>query len=145
MTFALPTITGVTPIRCTRFTVMGEPRSKQRPRVTQRGTFTPKETIEAEKRVRDAWRMAGEQKYEHQVIVDLRFYNGNKRRRDIDNMAKLVLDALNKEAFDDDYQVVGVNMYKFFTDADKARTEVVIQEVVDWPDERKAVPALFSP
>jgi len=113
--------------------------------VTQRGTFTPKETIEAEKRVRDAWRMAGEQKYEHQVIVDLRFYNGNKRRRDIDNMAKLVLDALNKEAFDDDYQVVGVNMYKFFTDADKARTEVVIQEVVDWPDERKAVPALFSP
>jgi len=139
-----PILTGVTPIRAVKFTVMGEPRSKQRPRVTQRGTFTPKETIEAEKRVRDGWRMAGEAKFEYQVIVDLRFFNGNKRRRDIDNMAKLVLDALNKEAFDDDYQVVGVNMYKFFTDPDKARTEIVIQEVVEWPDERQAVSALFS-
>jgi len=144
MIFDNPILTGVTPIRAVKFTVMGEPRSKQRPRVTQRGTFTPKETIEAEKRVRDGWRMAGEAKFEYQVIVDLRFFNGNKRRRDIDNMAKLVLDALNKEAFDDDYQVVGVNMYKFFTDPDKARTEIVIQEVVEWPDERQAVSALFS-
>lgn len=144
MIFDNPILTGVTPIRAVKFTVMGEPRSKQRPRVTQRGTFTPKETIEAEKRVRDGWRMAGEAKFEYQVIVDLRFFNGNKRRRDIDNMAKLVLDALNKEAFDDDYQVVGVNMYKFFTDPDKARTEIIIQEVVEWPDERQAVSALFS-
>lgn len=139
-----PILIGVTPIRAVKFVVQGEPRSKQRPRVTQRGTFTPKETIEAEKRVRQGWRIAGESKFEHQVIVDLRFYNGNKRRRDIDNMAKLVLDALNKEAFDDDYQVVGVNMYKFFTDPDRARTEIIIQEVVEWPDERQAVPALFS-
>lgn len=144
MIFDNPILTGVTPIRAVKFTVMGEPRSKQRPRVTQRGTFTPKETIEAEKRVRDGWRMAGEAKFEYQVIVDLRFFNGNKRRRDIDNMAKLVLDALNKEAFDDDYQVVGVNMYKFFTDPDRARTEIIIQEVVEWPDERQAVSALFS-
>lgn len=144
MSVESPVLIGVTPIRAVKFTVMGEPRSKQRPRVTQRGTFTPKETIEAEKRVRDGWRIAGESKFEHQVIVDLRFYNGNKRRRDIDNMAKLVLDALNKEAFDDDYQVVGVNMYKFFTDPDRARTEIIIQEVVEWPDERQAVPALFS-
>jgi len=144
MSVESPILIGVTPIRAVKFTVMGEPRSKQRPRVTQRGTFTPKETLEAEKRVRDGWRIAGEPKFDYQVIVDLRFYNGNKRRRDIDNMAKLVLDALNKEAFDDDYQVVGVNMYKFFTDPEKARTEITIQEVIEWPDERKAVPALFS-
>jgi Holliday junction resolvase RusA-like endonuclease len=95
--------------------------------------------------VREAWRDVGAEKFEHQVLVHLNFYNGNKRRRDIDNMAKLILDALNKEAFDDDYQVVGVNMYKYFTDKDRARTTVRIEEVVEWPDERKAVPALFTP
>ena len=77
-------------------------------------------------------------------FLSSRFYNGNKRRRDIDNMAKLILDALNREAFDDDYQVVGVNMFKVFTDADRARTTVRIEEVVGWADERKTVPTLFS-
>lgn len=137
-------ISGITPSKAISFTVMGEPRSKQRPRVTQRGTYTPKETLEAEARIRNAWRELGVSKFQYQVIVRLDFYNGNKRRRDIDNMAKLVLDALNREAFDDDYQVVGVNMYKFFTDSDKARTFVRIEEVVEWPDERQTVPALFS-
>lgn len=137
-------MTGATPNKSVSFIVMGEPRSKQRPRVTQRGTFTPKETIEAEKRVRNAWRALGVSKFENQVIVYLAFYNGNKRRRDIDNMAKLILDALNREAFDDDYQVVGVNMFKVFTDADRARTTVRIEEVVGWADERKTVPTLFS-
>ena len=139
-----PATTGVTPPKAASFVVYGEPRSKQRPRVTQRGTFTPKETLDAEKRVRNAWRELGVSKFEHQVVVYLAFYNGNKRRRDIDNMAKLILDALNREAFDDDYQVVGVNMCKIFTDKDKARTTVRIVEVVEWPDERKAVPTLFS-
>lgn len=135
---------GAIPNKVVSFVVMGEPRSKQRPRVTQRGTFTPKETIEAEKRVRNAWRALGVSKFEHQVIVHLGFYNGNKRRRDIDNMAKLILDALNREAFDDDYQVVGVNMFKVFTDKERARTTVRIEEVVEWADERETVPALFS-
>lgn len=144
MSLESPITTGITPTKAISFTVAGEPKSKQRPRVTQRGTFTPKETLEAEKRVRKAWRELGVSKFEHQVIVRLEFYNGNKRRRDIDNMAKLILDALNREAFDDDYQVVGVNMYKFFTDVDRARTVIRIEEVVEWPDERQTVPTLFS-
>ena len=145
MNLEMPTTTGIAPNKAVQFTVWGEPRAKQRPRVTQRGTYTPKETLEAEKRVRNTWRELGVSKFEHQVIVRLEFFSGNKRRRDIDNMAKLILDALNREAFDDDYQVVGVNMYKFFTDLDRARTVVRIEEVVEWPDERQTVPALFSP
>lgn len=128
-------IQGTSPDRAVRFTVLGEPRSKQRPRVTQRGTFTPKETLEQERAVREAWRATGEQMFEYDMVIDIDFYNSTRHRRDIDNMAKLVLDALNKEAFPDDYRVVGLNLRKLFTTSGRARTEVAIKEVILWPDE----------
>ena len=137
--FELNLVQGALPERVVRFTVPGEPRSKQRPRVTAKGTFTPKETLEAERLVRNTWRALGEPMFEHQVVVDIEFYNGNRRRRDLDNMAKLVLDALNGEAFDDDYRVIELNLRKIFTTKDGGRSVVTIREVVDWPDESKAV------
>jgi len=132
-------IQGVPPERVVRFTVPGEPRSKQRPRVTSHGTFTPKETIVAERKVRHAWEALGEQMFENCVLVDIEFYNGNKRRRDLDNMAKLVLDALNGSAYGDDYQVVELNLNKYFTDKEKARTVIALREVVYWPHEPENV------
>jgi len=124
-----------TPEKVARIIVAGEPRSKQRPRVTQRGTFTPKQTLEQESLIRDHWVATGHARFEHPVIVDIDFYNGMKHRRDIDNMAKLVLDALNGLAFVDDYLVVGLNLRKLHTVKDKARTEITIREVILWPDE----------
>jgi crossover junction endodeoxyribonuclease RusA len=129
------TIAGITPDRVISFTVSGEPRSKQRPRVTRYGTYTPKETLEAELNVLAAWLSLGESIFTHQVIVDINFYNWTKRRRDIDNMGKLVLDALNGHAFYDDFHVVGLNLKKTFTSKAKARTEVRITEVISWPYE----------
>lgn len=126
-------IVGVPPDNVVRFVVPGEPRSKQRPRVTQRGTFTPKETIVAEKIVRDAWRATGYQQFRYQVLVDITFYNGNRRRRDLDNMAKLVLDALNHEAYEDDNQVVELNVRKVFTDKANARTVITLREIIENP------------
>lgn len=124
-----------TPERVARLVVAGEPRSKQRPRVTKRGTYTPPQTMEQESKIRDHWVAAGHARFEHPVIVDIDFYNSTKHRRDIDNMAKLVLDALNRLAFTDDYLVVGLNLRKLQTVADKARTEVTIREVILWPNE----------
>lgn len=72
-------VVGSSPDKVVRFEVWGEPKSKQRPRVTQRGTFTPKETIEAEKRIRDCWRGLGEQPFPYQLLVEIDFYNGNKQ------------------------------------------------------------------
>ena len=138
-------IQGNPPSRVVRFTVPGEPRSKQRPRVTSKGTFTPKETMEAERIVRDHWKSLGEPPFEHHVLVELEFYNGNKRRRDLDNMAKLVLDALNKEAYDDDFRVVELNISKRFTSKDRARTVVVLREIIEWPDEPENVSPLLGP
>ncbi len=131
----LENIQGVTPDRVVRFEVWGEPRPKQRPRVTQRGTFTPKETIEAEKRIRHCWRKLGQEPFAHQLLVEIDFYNGNKRKRDLDNMAKLVLDALNHEAYDDDTQVVELNVRKFYTSTERARTMITLQEIIEFPTE----------
>ena len=85
--------------------------------------------------MREAWRTLGEPIFEYQLVIDIDFYNSTRHRRDIDNMAKLVLDGLNKEAFLDDYQVVGLNSRKFHTVIGPARTEVTIREVITWPDE----------
>ena len=123
------------PERTVRFVVPGEPLSKARPRVTKRGTYTPKSTLEQEKRVLGEWLALGTTPFIYQVVIDIDFYNATKHRRDIDNMAKLVLDALNKYAFEDDYQVVGLNLRKFFTSKGRERTEVALKEVIEWPHE----------
>lgn len=132
-------IAGTKPEKVVRFTMFGEPKSKQRPRVTARGTYTPKETQEAEQRVRAAWRQTQAEPFTYQVVVTIDFFNGNKRRRDLDNMAKLVLDALNKVAYADDYQVVGLNLRKIQTTQDQARTVISLAEVIEWPCETQTV------
>lgn len=132
-------VVGVPPEKVVRFTIRGEPRSKQRPRVTARGTYTPAETREAERAVLAAWTETNAEPFTYQVVVSVDFFNGNKRRRDLDNMAKLVLDALNKHAYADDYQVVALNLRKFFTTRDKARTVVTLAEVIEWPCETETV------
>jgi len=139
------TIQGITPANAVKFTVDGEPRSKQRPRVARGRAYTPKETVAAEKLVAEAYRAASEHLFEHHVIVSIDFFNGNRRRRDLDNMAKLVMDALNGVAFVDDFQVVELNLRKFFTDKERARTEVRLVEVVTWPSEREAIPEVPGP
>ena len=132
-------ISGQTPDNVVCFTIPGEPKSKQRPRVTARGTYTPAETKEAEQRVQAAWTETGADPFAFQVIVTIDFFNGNKRRRDLDNMAKLVLDALNKHAYADDFQVVGLNLRKISTTKELARTEIRLHEVIEWPCETETI------
>ena len=131
----LSLLVGTTPDKVIRFEVPGEPRSKGRPRVTQRGTYTPKETLEAERKVRTYWHETGAPQFQYQLLVEIDFYNGNKRRRDLDNMAKLVLDALNRHAYEDDNQVVELNLRKFYTDKERARTVITLREIIDHPVE----------
>ena len=48
------------PVKAVFFTVEGEPMVKARPRLTKTGhTYTPKTTVEAEKRVREAFEATG--------------------------------------------------------------------------------------
>lgn len=133
------TISLAQPERAVRFVITGEPRSKQRARVTQRGTYTPTQTKQAEQVIAYSYKQLRVPSFQHQVIVTIDFYNGNRRRRDIDNMAKLVLDALNGVAYADDYQVVGLNLRKIYTTPEHARTVIALTEVIEWPCETKTV------
>ena len=113
------------------FTVAGEPASKARPIFTTRGgkprAITPAETVAAEGKVAWSFRLAVRK---HDTAgpfgVMVLFHLGNRRRRDVDNMLKLVLDALNGVAWDDDHQVLEVTARKVQATAETARTEIVI-------------------
>jgi crossover junction endodeoxyribonuclease RusA len=132
-------VAGSLPTKVIRFTVYGEPRSKQRPRVTARGTYTPEGTRKAEHTIQAAWRQTLAKPFAHQVVASIDFFNGNKRRRDLDNMAKLVLDALNKVAYADDHQIVAMELRKFFCSPERARVEITLSEVIEWPHEHQII------
>lgn len=92
------------------FIVSGQPVPKARPRVYRKRGVTPKKTIDAETRVREAY-LAGYPNYpifEGNIILQCRFYLQNNRRVDVDNLLKLVQDALNGFAFKDDSQIIRV-------------------------------------
>ena len=99
-------------------TVPGTPEIKARPRVTKHGTFTPKKTIEAEKRIAAVFL----KKYPVttlitgpvEMIVD--FWMADYARKDVDNLGKLVMDALNQIAYQDDSQVVAILARKHLHD-----------------------------
>ena len=101
------------------FTIHGEPVSKARPRFTRTGaTYTPATTVEAERAVRAAYQAArigqADLDPEARYSVDVVFTNGNRRRRDLDNMVKLVLDALNGRAYGDDAQVYDLHAFRYW-------------------------------
>lgn len=115
-----------------RFEVPGEPVSKERPRVTRTGgTYTPKRTEVAEHKVgwwfknaAHGWRVDPDADFH----VTMRFYAKTRRRRDIDNMIKLVFDSLNKIAWKDDTQITRLVAEKHY-DKERPRTEVEIVRV----------------
>ena len=116
-----------------RFVVHGEPVSKARARVTSRGTFTPAKTRDAESAVLAAYlKCAPLGMIPKGVMCELsvQFFNGNRRVRDIDNMLKLVQDALNEQAYEDDSQIIELHGYKHVVPPVEARTEVSLYTLI---------------
>ena len=115
------------------FVIPGPPVPKARPRFNRRSrrpARTPERTKVFEQRAmtyaREAWprrAVAGS------VSVRIRFFVPDARRRDVDNLAKGVLDSLNGIIWRDDSQVTGMELLKAI-DRENPRTEVevVIQE-----------------
>lgn len=100
------------------FTVPGTPEIKSRPRVTRHGTFTPKKTIDAEKRIAAVFASLyhKEQLITGPVEMIVDFWLPDYAHKDVDNLAKLVMDALNKVAYEDDSQVVTILARKHLHD-----------------------------
>jgi len=119
------------------FVVPGEPVSKGRPRLAKGGhSYTPPRTREAEKRVSDAYRLhigptpTGQQMVHGRLAVEIVFVCKNRRKRDVDNMAKLVLDALNGVAYVDDDQIDHLFVQRVWTQVEP-ETRVLIWKVSD--------------
>ncbi len=132
-----------------KFTILGEPKGKGRPRVTKRGyAFTPKDTVAYENLVKLEYRNQCEDfMFEKDVQLDARviaYYaipkSVSKKKRqqmeshrlrpikkpDCDNVIKSIFDSLNKIAYYDDSQVVDCQIRKFYSN--NPRVVVTIQE-----------------
>lgn len=136
-----------------RFTVPGNPFGKQRPKFARRGqfvqTYTPKETVQREKVVAAIYEdVAKGKKFEEKVPLEIQitaYYpipqsTSKKKRKemlehrirpvvkpDLDNVAKLIYDALNGVAWHDDNAIVSTQIGKFYSE--NPRVEVFIQVV----------------
>lgn len=138
----LPAYTLEPPKAEAHFVLWGEPKSKERPRVSRNGNvYTPKTTRDAEKDVAGTYLdKCGDVYFKKTIELRVSFYLGNKRARDGDNMLKLIQDALNGIAYPDDKQIRSVHMTVWNTTKERARTEVSLYEVedkvedVDWQE-----------
>jgi crossover junction endodeoxyribonuclease RusA len=110
--------------------VPGEPLSKERARQGKGHTYTPARTVNAETRIATAWLQNRDRCMAYgDVTVTLRFYAATRIRRDIDNLAKLCLDALNGHAYVDDSQVQRLTCIRQYVPEGQAHTTITITEI----------------
>lgn len=127
-----------------KFEVEGKPFGKQRPRVVHRGGFsrayTPKETVEYEKKVKSSYLLSSENsiKMDKPIKADIigifpipestskkkrKYMIENKvhhtKKPDCDNIAKSILDALNNVAYYDDSQICKLSVEKYYGEVPK--------------------------
>lgn len=132
------------------FEIEGKPVGKGRPRFRRMGnfvqTYTPSNTAEYEKLVRLRFQNVGGQITDKPVrVAVVAFFAPPKsvrkkhrqemlanlilptKKPDCDNIAKIVLDALNQIAYKDDSQVVELSVKKKY--ASEAKVSVHIEEI----------------
>ena len=93
----------------TRVEISGEPRSKGRVRFTKQGwAYSPAAMRKYEEHLRTFLRPAFPQPLSTCVAIEMEFYRSTKHRVDLDNLAKMVLDAANGICWLDDQQVTRI-------------------------------------
>ena len=123
------------------FIVDGKPQGKQRPRFSRisKTVYTPTKTAKYEKQIAKAYAESGGKCIPADCYVSVsvsaffpipKSYSKKKRedclerilrpdkKPDMDNILKVVLDALNKVAYEDDKQVVELIGRKYYTESD---------------------------
>lgn len=134
-----------------RFTVLGEPQGKGRPKFSRQGnrvvTRTPDQTVLYENLIQMEYlRQCGKARFEDNECLDMRimaYYTipssiSKKKRQsmidkeirptkkpDADNIVKVVADSLNQVAYKDDSQIVDTMIRKYYSE--QPRIEVVVQ------------------
>lgn len=128
------------------FTIPGKPGVKGRPKFMRNGhTYTDDKTTAYENLVKLAYMQAGGAKFEGPVIMHIDAYfpipkRASKKlaqemrdgvipytsRPDVDNIAKIVQDALNGIAYNDDGQICNERIIKLYSDV--PRVEVCLMD-----------------
>ena len=127
------------------FTIPGKPQAKERPRMTNGHTYTPSRTKDYEELVRLYARKARVQCIDTgPVKVTITWakqvpQSWSKKRRatalagvwavdrmDLDNVAKSVLDSLNRIAYTDDSQVAFLSVSRLYVEQPDSITVTVI-------------------
>ncbi len=135
-----------------KFTVLGEPKGKGRPRFARATghAITPKDTVAYENLVRmEFTNQCGEVRFPDGSMLDMRimaYYSipksASKKKKglmlegairptkkpDMDNVVKIVADSLNNIAYHDDTQIVDCQCRKFYSE--QPRIEVRIMEIM---------------
>ena len=126
------------------FTVPGRPVPMARPRVTSRGTFTPKDCVAYKKVVsmvaRNAMRTAEAEMFDGEPLeCRVRFIFPLPKSRknpyatsrpDLDNLYKSVTDAMNGIVYKDDSQIVRAFVEKAYEINGGGRAEIWVREIV---------------
>ena len=139
-------------------TIDGEPIPKGRPRFRVMGKFvqayTPAKTKKEEQRIREEIKKQFIRKpFSYPIAVDIDFfftipktyfrskkkiqeladnYYYHTSRPDCDNLAKLVLDAMNGLVYEDDKQIFGLRIVKMYAPPGRdARTEIRIKRAIE--------------
>jgi len=69
-------------------------------------------------------------KHDGELIVDIRLVPADRRRRDVDNSLKALLDAMQAGgAYDDDSQIIRLTVEKVEPERDAPRSEIVVRHV----------------
>lgn len=134
-----------------RFTVLGEPKGKGRPRFNTRTGHakTPKDTVNYESLVRleyaqqtDGFRFQDDAMLDMRILayysipqskskkVKAAMLNNEIRptkKPDMDNVVKIIADSLNQVAYRDDTQIVDCQCRKFYSE--QPRVEVIIKQI----------------
>lgn len=129
--------------------VEGKIKGKQRPRFNSRtgSAYTPKETISYENWVRFCYREQDGRHLTGAIRANITAYykipksypkkrvqairEGQEypeKKPDVDNITKIILDSLNKIAFDDDSQVIELTVLKRYTEENE-RVEFELGEI----------------
>lgn len=134
-----------------KFTILGEPKGKGRPRFCRNTghAITPKDTVNYETLVHMEYlEQCNELRFPDDAMLDMRikaYYSipksASKKKRaamlageirptkkpDMDNVVKIIADALNQVAYRDDTQIVDCQCRKFYSE--NPRVEVTIKTV----------------
>lgn len=126
-----------------KFTIPGEPTGKGRPRVTKWGTHNPEKTVNYENLVKVMYNGKmhdGELEMNVVAFYQIAKSTSKKRRKlmldgeirptkkpDCDNVLKIIADALNKIAYNDDSQIVRASVEKWYGEV--PRVEVELKEI----------------